>query len=452
MALPIGFELAVVAPWHAIETLGVDMPVARALEHRRSRDPRATVRRALQLIDAGALDTAGVEALAARLGLCARHLRRLFVQHVGASPRARAQSRRLQFAHRLVVETDLPIVDVAFESGFRSLRRFNAAFREAYGCSPQQIRKRRGARTRPHAIRLTLEYHPPYDWRAVLDFLAARAVPELEVVRDGGYARTVVLNGEPALVRITRAAGADALVLQVEGAVPGCLMDVVSRARRCFDLSLDPGLVSAALGDDPVLGPLVARAPGLRIPGVWTGFECAVRALLGQASPEAECRLVSRLVRCAGSRAPSSRPGEPCWLFPTGQALATAPLESVGLAYPQAAAVRALAVAFVERRIDFSAPADELVPALRRLPGFGERAVQYFSLRALADRDAFPLTDVDLWRAPARTQVVQGASVDELGEAWRPWRGYAALHLWRESRESAHAVPNRPAEKRRTAS
>jgi AraC family transcriptional regulator of adaptative response / DNA-3-methyladenine glycosylase II len=399
----------------------------------------SVVRRALELIEEGALDTDGVEALAARVGVGARHLRRLFMRYVGASPLAVAQTRRLNFAKRLVDETDLPIVQVALESGFRSLRRFSAAFREAYRHSPRELRRRRGERPLANGIQLLLEYRPPYDWQVMLDFLAARAVPEIECVRDGGYSRTIVQDGEPALVRVRPARRKDALVLEVHGAPAGSLFEVVGRARRCFDTGMDPQRVAEALGADPLLGPPVQRSPGLRIPGVWQGFECAIRAVLSQGSPEAEQRLVSRLVRSAGSRAGSFRTsaGELTHVFPTGQALATAPLEGIGLARSQVAAVRALAIAFVERRIDFDAPAQQVVEQLAALPGIDDRAAQYVALRALGDPDAFPLTGSELHRVPARARGA--GSLSELAEAWRPWRGYAALHLWREL-----ASPGRP--------
>src|SRR5690606_16734712 len=215
------------------------------------------------------------------------------------------------------------------------------------------------------------------------------------------------------------------------GAPAGSLFDLVARARRCFDLCMDPLQVATALGRDPLLAALVERSPGLRIPGVWDPFECAVRALLSQGSPEAEQRLVSRLVRSAGSRSGAFRTpsGELTHLFPTGQALATAPLEGIGLARPQVAALRALAVAFVERRLDFDAPVDQLLSALAALPGMGERAAQYVALRALREPDAFPLVESDLWRAPAWARLARRAgALEELAQSWRPWRGYATLH------------------------
>ncbi|MGH7006352.1 MAG: bifunctional transcriptional activator/DNA repair enzyme AdaA, partial [Alphaproteobacteria bacterium] len=233
----------------------------------------AVVRRALKLIHGGALDDESVDSLAARLGVGPRHLHRLFVRLVGASPIAIAQTRRLQFAKRLLDETNLPMTEIALASGFGSLRRFNDAFQKTYRRAPRELRKqRRRLGYLPNdgeEIVLKLAYRPPYDWSQVHGFLAARAIPGVERVDGEGYARTLALKDKLVIVHIRPLSTEDALELRVRGAGPDALFQISMTARRVFDLAADPGLVAAAFDRDPLLGPLVRRRPGLRIPGAW---------------------------------------------------------------------------------------------------------------------------------------------------------------------------------------
>lgn len=404
----------------------------------------AVVRRALELIDNGALDEGTVEELASRLGITARHLRGLFVGHVGASPLAVAQTRRLQFAKKLIDETDLPMTEVALESGYRSLRRFNAVIRESYRRSPSELRRRHRQQqgsgdAKVDGILLRLPYRPPYDWQWMLEYFRARAVPELERVDGGAYARNIVQDGRPARIVVRAPQKLDAIELEFQGTPGGTLFSLVTRARRVFDLAVDPQRIASALRRDRELAPLLARHPGLRIPGAWDGFECAVRAVLSADSPARERRLVSRLVRSCGSRLPS--PGNPAstltHLFPTAQALAVANLEGIGLAGSQAAALRALADAFMKRELDFDAPPHELVRALVALPGVDESTAQHVALHALGDPDAFPARRTDLRGIAGPGVRHVAASLARRSQSWRPWRGYAALHLSRNDAESA---------------
>ena len=423
----------------------------------------AVVKRALRLIEQGALDAESVEAFAARLGIGPRHLRRLFEQHVGASPMAVAQTRRLHFAKRLIDETDLPMTQVALESGYGSLRRFNAAIRQTWRRTPSELRRRRRrSAPAPRGIQLRLPYRPPYAWQQMVAFLAARAVPELERIEDDRYTRTIVQDGSPARITLGPEADGDALILELSDAPPGSLLAVTQRARRAFDLAVDPQRIEAAFRGDPLLGPLVQQCPGLRIPGVWDGFECAVRVVLGQGCPEAEQRMVSRLVRSCGSRLFGASGASLTNVFPTAQALAMARLDDIGLAGPQIAAVKALADGYLARRLDFEGPADELVGRLVALSGLEERTAQYIALRALGEPDAFPLPDT--FRLPdaqgSGSSPLRGRrhpSLTKRAEAWRPWRSYAALHLWRaaaaqaDAGSSTGATGRESAERRRSA-
>jgi AraC family transcriptional regulator, regulatory protein of adaptative response / DNA-3-methyladenine glycosylase II len=412
----------------------------------------ALVQRALRLIQGGALDEESVERLAARLGIGPRHLHRLFVQHVGASPITVAQTRRLHFAKHLLDETTLPITEIALAAGFGSVRRFNHTFRKTYGRAPRELRRKRAhglAVDAEDVIVLRLAFRPPYDWPQVFHFLAARAVPGVERVDERGYARTLIAGGRPAIVCVRPLDGERALELRVRGAAPGALFQVASTARRVFDLAADPQRIALAFERDARLAPLVRRRPGLRIPGAWDPFECAVRAVLGQqVSVKAGRTLAARLVARFGTPIEGAADGL-THLFPGPDALAAADLEGLGLTRTRAAALSALARAACDDRLDFDAPADDVTAALETLPGLGAWTAQYVALRALGEPDAFPAADLVLRRmATANGRPLTARALQARSEAWRPWRGYAVLHLWHAAgdtaREGAEQVRKRP--------
>jgi len=394
----------------------------------------AVVRRALRLINEGALDEVSVGEFAARVGVGARHLDRLFVQHVGASPLAVAQTRRLHFAKRLIDESDLPMTQIALAAGFGSLRRFNDAFRNAYGRSPRELRRDR--RERPahgsgDEVSLALSYRPPYDWDHLRDFLALRATPGVERVDEQSYGRLIRTDGGHAVIQVQPLAGKDALQLRVQGAPPAALFQIATAARRVFDLSADPALLAAGLESDPLLRPLVRRRPGIRIPGTWDAFECAVRAVLGQQVTVAAARtLAGRLVERVGEPVATAVSGLDR-LFPTAQALAAANLDGLGLTGARIGALKALGLAVAEGRVAFDRPADEVVASLVELPGFGEWTAQYIALRALGEPDAFLTADLIVRRMAAGGGApLTLKALERRADAWRPWRGYAVMHLW----------------------
>ncbi len=405
----------------------------------------AVVRRALRLIHEGALDEASVNSLAARIGVGARHLHRLFLQHVGASPMAVAQTRRLHFAKRLLDETDLPITQIALAAGFGSLRRFNDAFHKTYRRPPRELRKRRGGSLPTEGgdeVVLRLAFRPPYDWPHVHDFLATRAIPGVERVDVRGYARTVVSDEGHAIVCVRELEGEDALELRVRGAAPSALFQHSSAARRAFDLAADPARIAIAFQADPLIGPLVKRRPGLRIPGAWDAFECAVRAVLGQqVSVAAGCTLAARLVARVGRPIEGGADGL-THLFPSPAALAVANLDGLGITGARIGALHALARAMSEGKLDFGAPLEEVTAALVALPGFGLWTAQYVALRALGEPDAFPSADLVLRRMAAEGGApLTARALEERAEPWRPWRGYAVMHLWRAAGDVPAVVP-----------
>ncbi len=400
------------------------------------RGTSSTVSRALALIELGALDQSNISALADRLGLGERQLRRLFRQHLGASPIAVAQTRRVLLAKQLIHETRLPMTEVAFAAGFNSIRRFNEAFLALFGRSPGSLRRLGGpdvAVASDGEFSLLLRYQSPYDWPAMLEFLRQRAIPGMERVADGCYSRTIQLNGVQGTVSV-RAAEGNALRARIRIPKLSTLPAIIARLRRVFDLAADPLRISAHLATDPILAPLVARRPGLRVPGAWDGFELAIRAVLGQQiTVTAAVRLAGRLVAAHGE--PMTVPDRHLThVFPRPEALAAADLTTLGMPRSRAATLSAVAAAAMTDS-DLFGPnrgLDEAVERLRSIRGVGEWTAQYIALRQLREPDAFPAADIGLMRALANDQG-QRPAADELlarAEKWRPWRAYAAQHLW----------------------
>ena len=394
----------------------------------------AVVRRALRLIQDGALDEATVPQLAARLGLGARQLDRLFALHVGASPLALAQTRRLHFAKRLIDGSALPMTQIALAAGYSSLRRFNDALRAAYGCAPRELRRQRPSdlpRTAADEVSLMLAYRPPYDWPRLSAFLRLRAVPGVETFENDAYLRVIRAGDGPAVIRVAPLAARDALELRVRGAPAPALFPIAAAIRRMFDLAADPAQIARDLGVDRQLGPWLRLRPGLRIPGAWDPFECAVRAVLGQQVSVAAARtLAARLVQRLGESVDTAVPGL-SRSFPTPQAVAEGNLDGLGITGSRVAALRALAQAVAAGRIEFDSGGETLAAQLIALGGFGAWSAQYVALRALAEPDAFPHGDLVLRRmAGGAAGALTARELERRAESWRPWRGYAAIHLW----------------------
>ena len=398
--------------------------------------PSAVVTRALRLISDGALDDGSVSELAERLGLGERHLRRLFQDHLGASPQAVAQTRRLLFAKRLLRETELPITQVALASGFRSHRRFHAAVRDSFGCAPRELRRPRATGGAEPGLALRFAYRPPFDWDGLLAFLELRAVAGVECVMHGVYWRTFDEGGAVGVISVAHDARREELAVHVFAPEPVPLIRVGERVRRLFDLQADPAAIAGDLRRDKILGPLLRRRPGVRVPGAWDRFEIAVRAVLGQQVTVRGARtLAERLVERAG-RPFASIAGVPCELtqtFPAPAALAHASLAGLGLTGARVRALATLADAAAGGRILLDGSADSAAAhaQLEALPGIGPWTAHYVAMRALGEPDAFPDGDLGLRRALGTAG--KPASVAELrraSEAWRPWRAYAAILLW----------------------
>ena len=412
-----------------------------------------TVSRALTLIEQGAMDTGDVEALADRLGVGERQLRRLFRQHLGASPVAVAQTRRVLLAKQLIHETRLSMAEVAEAAGFGSVRRFNETFQQLYDRPPAALRRRKGPDAPSgDAIVLTLRYRPPYDWDGMLAFLAMRAIPGVESVDmsapGGVYRRAIALDGAAGTIAV-RPAGGDKLSVAVRFPKPSALPRILTRVRGVFDLSADPIGIGEVLSRDPDLARMVALRPGLRVPGAWDGFELAVRAILGQQITVVQARkLAGDLVAAHGEplAAPWAEPGL-THTFPSAARLARADLSGMKMPGARIRCLSAMAQAIADdpNLLSPTASLEDMVKRLRALPGIGEWTAQYIAMRQLREPDAFPAADVALMRALTDADGVRPTAEQLLArsEAWRPWRAYAALQLWASLADEG-APPIRP--------
>jgi len=398
-----------------------------------------TVSRALGLIENGALDDGDVVALAERLGVGERQIRRLFKQHLGASPVAVAQTRRVLLAKQLVHDTHMPMGEVAIAAGFGSVRRFNETFRDLYGRSPRSLRRSRGRDVSAEAtgeVTLRLAYHPPYAWDEMLSFLATRAIPGVESVRGQLYARSIALQGQLGAIFVEPGDGTFARV-SVRFPKLSALPTIIARVRRVFDLMADPVAIGAHLAEDKTLAPLVSLRPGLRVPGAWDGFELGVRAILGQQiTVPAARRLAGELVAAYGEplRDAHANAAGLTHVFPDAARVATGDLSRLGMPGARLKALRSFADAIVADTalLGDGRSLEEAVARLRGLTGIGEWTAQYIAMRQLREPDAFPSGDVALMRALATADGRRPTPNEMLkrAEHWRPWRAYAAVHLW----------------------
>jgi len=416
----------------------------------------STVSRALALIAEGALDhdRATVEDLATRLGMGERQLRRLFLRHLGASPISVAQTRRVLFAKQLLHDTRMPMASVAAASGFGSVRRFNEVFRNLYQRPPVALRRSVSSDAptpTAEGVTLLLRYKPPYDWDSILRFFAQRAVPGVEVVEDGKYFRTVEINGQTGSIEVSHDARHEGIRVRILFPNVRAFPTIAARVRRQFDTGADIRTIEAHLSGDPLLAPLVARYLGLRAPGGWDGFELAVRAVLGQQiSVVAARKLAAALVARYGRPVRKNYISHPDLhrVFPAAKNLARAAAIDLPIPAARLAALKAVAEASAADPNLFRSTGsiDAAIQRLKHIRGIGEWSAQYIALRAIREMDAFPATDVGLLRGAAALDPHMATSPNLLlqrAEAWRPWRAYAAQHLWSVAPNTAPAQNRR---------
>jgi AraC family transcriptional regulator of adaptative response / DNA-3-methyladenine glycosylase II len=394
-------------------------------------DAPELVCRALRAIADGALDGANEDEVAARLGVSARHLRRMFDSYVGATPSEVARSRRAHFARRMLDETDLPFTKISTAAGFNSVRQFNRVMKDVFRFTPQELRARRRTPDRlvtDGGLELHMPYCPPLAWSALLEFLAPRAMPGVEAVdlEQGVYRRVVELGGAPGVVEAWDDPSQDALRLRVHLPAFDGLVHLLASIRRQFDLDTDPTEIDAVLARDRTLRPLVRDRRGVRVPGAVDPFEVSVRAVLGQQiSVAGATRLAGRLVERFGAPVPGLTALGLTHRFPEPATLADADLTSIGVTKARARAINTLAAAVAagDLELDRSRGLDETLAELGALPGFGPWTANYVAMRACGERDAFPASDLGLRR-------VLGDDPETRAEAWRPWRAYAAMQVW----------------------
>ena len=383
------------------------------------------------------MDEHDLPELASRLHVGPRQLRRLFGQHLGASPVAIAQNRRVLFAKKLITETTLPMTEIAFSAGFSSIRRFNDALRRAYGRPPTALRREDTRPLNQAHLQLRLAYRPPYDWNAILRFLGARAVPGVELVENKRYRRTVRVGGATGLIQVEHGAPKHYLLLTISPSLSRGLIQIVDRVRTLFDLRADPMEIGRHLQQDARLSPLVQRRPGLRVPGAWDGFEVAVRAIVGQqVSVKGATTLIGRLAAACGDPIETSEPGL-THLFPTPQQLSTADLSGLGLTRQRIVAIQALAAAVRDGELVLGTAVslEDAIQQLTQLPGVGDWTAQYIAMRAFGEPDAFPAGDLVLRKVVGNGTVVSAKELYQIAESWRPWRAYAAMQLWTGSKD-----------------
>jgi AraC family transcriptional regulator of adaptative response / DNA-3-methyladenine glycosylase II len=390
--------------------------------------------RAVRLIAEGVVDREGVPGLAGRLGFSERQLNRILVAEVGAGPAQLARAQRAQAARTLIESTGLRLAEVALAAGFGSVRQFNDTISAIYARTPSELRRRArrrlGAPT-PGAVELRLSARAPFDGAGLLDFLAARAVPGVELVADGAYSRTLALEHGGGRVSLTPEQSNVRCVLQLDDLRD--LTAAVARCRRLLDLDADPVSISAQLSADPVLGELARRRPGLRVPGCVDGFELAVRAIVGQqVSVPAARTVLGRLAERWGEPLPEPAGGL-TRRFPDAPTVARLDPADLPMPRRRGEALVALArlVAGDGLRLDAGADSTAALAALLAVPGVGPWTASYVAMRALGDPDAFLPGDVGIRHALERLgRPTDAPRVAALAEAWRPWRSYAVMHLW----------------------
>lgn len=390
------------------------------------------VARALRLIDDGLVDAEGVAGLAQRLAVSERHLHREMMAQIGTGPLALARNRRVQTAKLLIDQTQLSLTAIAIAAGFASIRQFNETMREVFHCTPSELRRHaRYKATADGRLTLRLSYRPPFDIEGIFAYLGQRAIPGVEEVIGQRYRRTIAFPHSKGLLEVEPVAKKHVLAIHLTLNNLSDLSQIVQRCRNLLDLDADPAAINATLSEDPFMAQLVARRPGLRVPGTINGFEHAVRMIFTQQDSLAQARtLAGQLAEACGDPLPEPQ-GTLTHFFPTPKQILQADLAA--LEFPHATTLKALAQAVMQENITLDPGADreQTAAQLLKLPGVGPWAAACIAIHALGDPDAFPASDQGLQQAFERWGV--GTDPDDImqrAEAWRPWRAYAAHHLW----------------------
>jgi AraC family transcriptional regulator of adaptative response / DNA-3-methyladenine glycosylase II len=396
-----------------------------------------TVKRALRLISEGVLDGHSVEDLSDRLGVTSRHLCRLFDQHIGASPKAVAQTRRLHTAKKLLDETDLRITDVAMSSGYKSIRRFNDHLKQVYKRTPSELRKISGSINSKEKLQdemgfqLKLAYRPPFDFEGILNFLRIRAIPDVERVSDNEYSRTISIGSEHGRLSIKNIEAENCIAIHLSLSEANLVVPSLERIKSLFDLSADPYEIMQGLNTDKQFSPIVRQNPGQRVPGCWEPFEIAVRAIVGQqVSVKGATTVMGRIANNYGQMTP--------WglRFPRAEELSHLDVNSMSMPIKRAQAIKDMCLAIIEGNLSFDLAGETqtLVSQLVDIKGIGPWTAQYIAMRALGDPNAFLHSDLVLLKVAKKLFGIESdKALLEKSLDWQPWRAYAGMHLWRQA-------------------
>ncbi len=411
-------------------------------------DAQRIARLIVQRLEEGHLDeAAGLEAIADQFELSSRQIRRIVQQELGVPPIQLLLTRRLLLAKQLLTETPWPIIEVAFASGFSSVRRFNDAFTRRYRMPPTRLRQKAtdgaAAIAESQTSILQLSYRPPYDWKSVLAFLAGRALTGVEQVTSHSYARTVQLGRVKGWIRVTQSTKQHALLVEFTHTLTPALPTLLSRVRALFDLDARPDVIAKRLGRDARLAAAVKANPGLRVPGAFNGFEMGLRAILGQqVTVKAATTIAGRFVQAFGESVVTPVP-ELNRFSPLAARIARASVDDIarhGIIAARAGSIIALATAQGSGAVCLDGGAhrnpNESIKQLAELPGIGPWTAHYIAMRALRWPDAFPKEDIAV---RSNLGDVTAKEAEAISQSWRPWRSYAVMHVWNMA--SAPAVP-----------
>jgi AraC family transcriptional regulator of adaptative response / DNA-3-methyladenine glycosylase II len=400
----------------------------------------------VQRLEEGNLEDeeAGLEAIADQFELSSRQIRRIVQKELGVPPIQLLTTRRLLLAKQLLTETRLPVTEIAFASGFASVRRFNGAFTSRYGMPPTRLRRKATEEAGPiveaQTSTLQLAYRPPYDWKGVLGFLAARALKGIEHVTDSSYARTVQLGDARGWIRVTQSKKKHALLIEFTHSLTPVLPALLRRVRALFDLNARPDLIAKHLRRDARLRSAVRANPGMRVPGAFNGFEMGVRAILGQqVTVKAATSIASRFVEAFGEPIVTPIP-ELTRLTPDQARVGAANVDDIarhGIVGARCKSIIALARAESSGGLSLDGGAhpnpDDSIRRLAELPGIGPWTAHYIAMRALRWPDAFPKEDIAVRNSLGG---VTAKEAEALSQSWRPWRSYAVMHVWNMARLS----------------
>lgn len=386
----------------------------------------AIVQRAIKVLHSQEAIELNEDEFAGRFGVTARHLRRLFIEEIGKTPKQLCFENRLNLARKLITETSLPIADVAFASGFRSIRRFNDAFKDRFKKSPSEIR--RLPIESKGALKISLPYRPPFDFEGLLRFYKSHQTGDLEWFENNTMYRVVSFSGKSGIISVYNDEKKSRLIVEIDFPDHPMIHAIITRVRAVFDLDSDPIIIANHLERDPKIKALVKKHPGVRLPSGWDPFEVAISAILGQlVSVERGRALVGDLIEMLGKDSGLNRNGKAIKLFPSAQDIATADLSKLKTTTIRKKTLASFSKEVASGRLSLepTQDVDSFIEKVLEIPGIGPWTANYIALKALRHTDAFPATDLILARA---AEFHPKETVDQMS----PWRGYAAILFWKE--------------------